>query len=404
VRVPEHVRRHFPEFTLILTFAIADGGTSTLLPPLLREEGKDPVAIGVLVAIPAVVALVARLPGGILYRPTRARFLMAGSLGLTVAGMVLYPLTTNNLVLGLIGAVYGCGYSTLTTVNMAAMMESIRPGEDRGGAVGFYVSGLSTGYAISSSLWGFVADAWGFRIGFWGMAVVAAGGLMLALFGRQPEPVAVPERARPASTRWGRAQSFGGVLLDPTVMFMMLGAFFINVFLAQFSTFLPLTLLALGMGLSQIGALRSIWSLTNTVGRAFGGPILSRIDHRRAQDGSLILQAGMLCLFAFPLPFTVYVFVTIAAASGRAICYVANAVALSEVDPVKVSRGVASGVMNAAGDLGKIAGPASGGFIAKAAGVHTFWLIAPPMYLAFYFSVLLALRWRDHLQGAHAAV
>ena len=387
-----------------MTFTIADGGTSTLLPPLFREQGKDPVAIGVLVAIPAVVALLMRLPGGLLYRPSRARFLMAGSLVLTVAGMVLYPLTSNNLLLALIGALYGTGYSALTTVNMAAMIESIRPGEDRGGAIGFYVSGFSTGYAISSSLWGYVAQAHGFQVAFWGMAAVCSCAIVVALRGVKVEHVPSPVTDRVGMTPWGRAQSFGGVLLDPTVMFMMLGAFFINVFLAQFSTFLPLTLLALGLTLGQVGALRSMWSLTNTVGRVFGGPVLRRVDHRRAQDGSLILQACMLALFAFPLPFPVYAVITIAAASGRAICYVANAVAMAEIDPAKVSRGMASGVMNAAGDIGRIAGPATGGLIAKAVGVQHFWLVAPPLYLAFYFGVLLALRWREHLRRAPVAI
>jgi predicted MFS family arabinose efflux permease len=404
MKLPAYVGRHWPATALIMTFTIADGGATTLLPPMFRDEGKDPVAIGVLVAVPAVIALIMRLPGGMLYSAARARPLMAGSLALVVASMALYPLTTDNLLLALIGAVYGAGYSAFTTVNMASVIESIGPGEDRAGAIGFYVSGFSTGYAISSSLWGFVAEGSGFRAGFWGMAAVAGAALLTSLFGKRPEPVPAPERQREALSPWRRAQTFGGVLLDQTVMFMMLGAFFINAFLAQFSTFMPLTLLGLGVTLGQIGALRSIWSFTNTVGRVFGGPVLKRMDHRRAQDASLILQAGMLALFAFPMPFAAYAVVTVAAASGRAICYVANAVAMSEVDTSRVSRGVASGIMNAAGDLGKIAGPASGGFIARAVGLERFWLVAPPLYLAIYFGVLLALRWRRQPQRLPAAV
>src|SRR5690348_12614651 len=102
VRVPAYVRQHLPATLLIMTFTMADGGTGTLLPPLFRDEGKDPVAIGVLVAIPAVVALIMRMPGGMLYRASRARALMAGSLGLVVVSMILFPLTGNNLLLALI--------------------------------------------------------------------------------------------------------------------------------------------------------------------------------------------------------------------------------------------------------------------------------------------------------------
>jgi predicted MFS family arabinose efflux permease len=392
MRLPVYVGRHWPATTLILAFAIGDGGTSTLLPPLFREYGKDPATIGLLVAVPAVVALVMRIPGGLIYKPSRARWLMGGSAAICMAGMVLFPVTSDSLLLALIGALYGVGYSTLTTVNLAAVIEAIRPGEDRGGAIGFYVSGLSTGYAVSSSLWGAVADGFGFQAGFNGMAAATGIALLLVLFGKQPEQMPSPRPPALVASPWRRAQSFSALLLDPTVMFMMLGAFFINVFLAQFSTFLPLTLLALGLSLGQIGALRSFWSLTNTIGRIFGGPVLRRVNHHTAQHASLILQAGMLALFAFPMPFAAYIVVTVLAASGRAICYVANAVAMADIDPRKISRGVASGTMNAAGDLGKILGPATGGLIANAVGVQSFWLVAPPLYLAIYFGVLLLVR------------
>src|SRR5579884_3962424 len=101
MRLPAYVRRHWVATALILMFAIGDGGTTTLLPPLLREDGEDPVAIGILVAIPAVVALIMRIPGGMIYRASRAKALMGGSLALLIAGMVLYPLTSDDVPLGL---------------------------------------------------------------------------------------------------------------------------------------------------------------------------------------------------------------------------------------------------------------------------------------------------------------
>lgn len=406
VRIPEHVRRHGADTILILAITTADGGIGTLLPPLLRFEGKGPVGIGLLVAVPAVVALLMRVPGGLMYRASRARMLLLGPLMMCALADVLYPLTANGWLLAAIGALYGTGFSAATTVNLASVIESIGPGEDRGRVLGLYASGMSSGYAISATMWGFIADHAGFGVAFPAMAAFWALAIALVLLLVHPPLASASQAAtRPSGVSpWRRAQSFGSVLVDPVVVFVVLGAFFLNIFLSQFNTFLPLTLLAAGLSLSQIGGIRSLWSATNALGRAFGGPVLALMDFRRTQDASLILQAAMLALFAFQLPYAVLGVITVLGASGRAICYVANAVALAEVDPSKVSRGMASGVLNAAGDLGRILGPVSGGFIARAAGLHTFWLIAPPLYLAIYFGILQIVRRRPQVQPATVAV
>jgi MFS family permease len=226
----------------------------------------------------------------------------------------------------------------------------------------------------------------------------------LVIARRPPEAAAEPAPPQTPGGPWQRAQSLVGALLDPVMIFIVLGAFFLNVYLTQFNTFLPLTLLPLGYSLGQIGLIRTAWSFTNTVGRSFGGPVLKVLGHHRAQHSSLVLQAGMLMLFALPLPLPALLGVTIVAASGRAICYVANAVAVADIDTRRVSRGVASGVLNAAADLGNIAGPVTGGFIARAAGVHNFWLIAPPLYLLIYFGALVALHRREHVRAVPASV
>ena len=393
MRIPGHIRRHWADTLLSLAISTAHGGLNTLLPPLFREEGKGPVVIGALVAVSAVIALMMRLPGGMLYSRNRLRWLLLGSLALAAVAPACYPLTTDDRLLTLIGAVDGIGFSAATTVNMAAMMEAIHPDENRAAAVSFFVSGMSFGFAISSYLWSVVAENVSYPAAFTGMIVVyGLAALLVLLVRRAPladQPAAV---ARPAAKGWRRAQSFGAVLLDPVVLFTVLGAFFLNVYLSQFQTFLPLTLLPLGVTLAQVGALRSIWSLTNALGRPFGGAVLAVVDSRRTQTGALMVQAAMLALFALALPLGIYVVVTIVAASGRAICYVANAVALSEVDPKRVGRGVASGIMNAAGDLGNILGPVSGGLIASVAGYEHFWLISPPLYLAIYLVALAGTR------------
>lgn len=388
---------HLAETACIVAITIADGGMTTLLSPLLHAQGKDPAAIGLLVAVPAVIALLIRLPGGLLYTRQRARRLLMASLAVGAVGALLYPLSANPLILGLVGLVYGAGFSISTTVSMAVVIDSIRPNEDRGRVMSLYVAGMAFGYALGSFFGGFVGDHWGFRTAFAGMATISLLGILPVL--SLAKPPAGPRRQPATGSLWTRAQNLAGALLDPLVVFIVIGAFFLNVFLTQFNTFMPLTLIPLGLTLAEIGAIRSVWSLTNAVTRSMGGPVLDRINPRQAQNGGLAVQAGILMLFSLPLPFILYVPLTMAAAFGRAVCYVANAVALTDVDPKRVSRGIASGIMNAAGDLGKIAGPVTGGFIARAAGVHHFWLIAPPLYLAVYAGVLLTRRQASRLKA-----
>ena len=62
----------------------------------------------------------------------------------------------------------------------------------------------------------------------------------------------------------------------------------------------------------------------------------------------------------------------------RAVVIVANAAGLvQEVPESKVRRGVASGIFNAAGDMGNILGPALGGFIAQATSLGGVFVIGP---------------------------
>jgi len=386
-------RRQLGRGLAIMTITMGGGSGQILLSPFLRSQHKDPVMIGALVAVVAVASLAIRIPGGLLYSRTRARPLLLGSLAMCALAFSLYPVTANPGLLAVIGVVYGTGFSVATTVNMAATIESLRPGENRGRAITLYAAGMSTGYALGSLIGGAAGDHFGFD----GAYRLAAGMFLIAvlpLFGRNIESSEPLEASRSVTERsqgWRRAQSFGLALLDAHVLFVILGAFLINVYLVQFNTFLPLTLLPLGFALAQIGLIRSVWSLTNTAGRTLAQPVVSVLGHHRTQHFGLTLQAAMLMLFFLPLPMVALLGVTVAAAWGRAICFVANTLALADIDPRRLSRGVASGVMNAAGDLGNIVGPLVGGILAGAVGLQGFWLVTPPLCLAVYYALLLAI-------------
>ena len=67
----------------------------------------------------------------------------------------------------------------------------------------------------------------------------------------------------------------------------------------------------------------------------------------------------------------------------------ANAVGLvQDVDENKVQRGLASGIYNAAGDLGNILGPSIGGLIAQATSISGVFVIGSLGSTILFLSVV----------------
>jgi len=90
----------------------------------------------------------------------------------------------------------------------------------------------------------------------------------------------------------------------------------------------------------------------------------------------LPLQALILMLIPLFTGFGAILIVYVASGFMRAVVLVANAVGLvQDVPESRVRRGLASGVYNAAGDLGNILGPFIGGFIAQVAGIAGVFVV-----------------------------
>jgi predicted MFS family arabinose efflux permease len=87
----------------------------------------------------------------------------------------------------------------------------------------------------------------------------------------------------------------------------------------------------------------------------------------------------------------------------RAIVIVANAVGLvQDVPESRVRRGLASGVYNAAGDLGNILGPSIGGLIAQATGVASVFVIGSLGSTALFFIGMILVRRLKRMEGTES--
>jgi MFS family permease len=163
--------------------------------------------------------------------------------------------------------------------------------------------------------------------------------------------------------------------------------------------FISLYALGVGMNLTQIGIIRAGYAGVNAVTRPISGHVVNKIGHRNLSYFGLPLQSLILMLIPFFTGFGTILVVYVASGLMRAIVIVANAVGLvQDVPESRVPRGLASGVYNAAGDLGNILGPSIGGLIAHATGISSVFVVGSIGSTALFFVAVLLVR---RLQQVH---
>jgi len=130
------------------------------------------------------------------------------------------------------------------------------------------------------------------------------------------------------------------------------------------------------------------------VTRPISGHVVNKVGHKGLSYFGLPLQSLILMLVPLFSSFGTIIVVYVASGFMRAIVVVANAVGLvQDVQETKVRRGLASGVYNAAGDVGNILGPSIGGLIAHATGVASVFVVGSlGSTVLFLIGVLLVKR------------
>jgi predicted MFS family arabinose efflux permease len=182
-------------------------------------------------------------------------------------------------------------------------------------------------------------------------------------------------------------------LLEPELATVVLVALFLNLLHQMGGVFISLYGLAVGMSLTQIGVIRAGYAGINAVTRPISGHVVNKAGHRGLSYLGLPLQSAILMLIPLFTGFGAIFVVYIASGLMRAIVIVANAVGLvQDVPESKVQRGLASGVYNAAGDIGNILGPSIGGLIAHATGIASVFVVGSLGSTALFFIGVLLVR------------
>ena len=376
----------------IVAVTIQSNSASTLIPPYLDHMRISVALIGTLISLGPVFALASRLPVGMAYNQTRARMLV--SVAILAMGLTnyLFAFATDGLSFAVVQSLNGFAYGAVTTLYMAFYVDSLASDENRNHAIGYYVGTLALGYSTGNFFGGLIADHWGYAWTFQLGALLSlvSVGLLWSLHG--PSGNGERKVKGKGSDKLTSKESLRA-LLEPELATVVLVALFLNLLHQMGGVFISLYGLAVGMSLTQIGIIRAAYAGCNAVTRPISGHVVNKVGHRGLSYLGLPLQSLILMLVPLFSGFGTILFVYVASGLLRAIVVVANAVGLvQDVPESRVRRGLASGVYNAAGDLGNILGPSIGGFIAHATGIASVFVVGSLGSTALFLIGVLLLR------------
>ncbi len=376
----------------VVAITIQNNSASTIIPPFLQDLHISVAALGTLISLNPILALVSRLPVGMAYNPRGARLLI--SIAVLVMGIsnFFYSFATDGLTFAIVHSINGFAYGAVTTLYMAFYVDSLPPEENRNHAMGYYVGTLALGYSTGNVFGGLIADHYGYGVTFQLAAFLSLIPCVLLWLFRGPGAPVEGEIKPKTATRLTSRDSWKA-LLEPELAIVVITAVFLNLLHQMGGVFISLYGLGVGMSLTQIGVIRAAFAGCNAVTRPISGHVVSKFGHRRLSYAGIPLQSAILTLIPLFTGFGTVLTIYVMSGVMRAIVIVANAVGLvQDVDENKVPRGLGSGIYNAAGDLGSFLGPTIGGVIAQATSIGSVFIIGPLGTTALFLLGILAAR------------
>ena len=383
----------------VMAITAQQSAASLVIPPFLDDLKYSVSAIGSLISVMPILALTARLPSGLAYRGERALTLIATAILAMTVCVFLYSFAVHPLYFILIHGLFGFAYGAFGTFYLVFYVDALPPDEDRHHAMGYYAGSLAVGYSTGGFIGGYVADRLGYTATF--RLASLLGFLCIGLLFTLARSTSIRRAsdARTSDTKPTFLQSLKG-LLEPKIAAVMVVALFLNVLHQMGSTFLPLYGLVVGLTLAEVGIIKGCYALCNAITRPLSGTVVKRLGHSSLTRAGIPLQAAfvmMVPLFPDLLPILI---LFVLSGLMRAIALVANTISMVEdVDTSRVSRGVVSGIFNAAGDVGNILGPNAGGLIASFTGIANLFLVGPLLIAIFYFLSLWGCRFAGRSVG-----
>jgi MFS family permease len=371
-------------YATVLLLDASEGIAGTLIAPLLSSRGQPLNEIGFLVGAYAITSLLSRVPAGRIANGRHPRLWYFGAAALCTVIVLLYPLLEAAWAFLLLRLAHGLVYGAATSLNLAAFLGVAR-GRSRVQATAMFMAATSAGFTLGNFASGLLADNFGYGTAYLVSALCLAATLLCA------------PRARPAAALEGRGRSglsWWKLLGRADVRAIPLLAIGIFVIHSTLNTLFPLYVLALGQTLSIVGISRGFQSLSNTLIRPFGAPLL-RLARGAVGLASLGIVLYALTVACVPLITAPLLFVPlfILIGLGRGCAVVANALTTSELsERGVVDRGTASTLLSIGQDLALVLGPMVAGLMAAQIGIGPTMQLLPLGAAAFGVLVMLQSR------------
>ncbi|MGH2933035.1 MAG: MFS transporter [Gaiellaceae bacterium] len=379
-----------PTYLSVFLFVAGSSALTVLVPVYLaRRAHLGTATIGTIIGAYGLAALGARLPAGIAYSAVRGRgYLLVGGC-LSAAAFALMPVAHGPLAFAALMALNGLGWSLATTAQLALLVAVPPSGFSTAAAMGWFSGATGLGNAAAGILGGFCADLIGLRPTFFVLAATPVlGALLMARRIAPPSSVPMERRARHP---WRIL-----VRMPLAVWVGVLVMFFINGLNAITNTFQPLIAVAVGLSLTQIGALSSIRSWASSSSRFGSGLLFARFEAAELTLPLVVL--GTLATSAIPsviASFALQVPLFLAAGVSRGLLRVTgSADAFVAVGDDERRHGLTAALLYAGLDVGKIVGPVAGGVVAAAVGISTMLRVLPLALLLIYLAGAIPARRR----------
>jgi predicted MFS family arabinose efflux permease len=378
-----------PVYLSVFLFMGGNAALTVLVPVYLSRDARlGPAAIGIVLGALSVASLAVRLPTGLLYSATRGRALLFAGGACSASSFALIPFVRSPVVLGLLLALNGLGWSVATTVQLALLVARPPAGISTAAAMGYFAGAAGVGN-MAAVLGGVSGDLIGLRTTFW---VFAATPLVAALLMSAQVPrVVARQRLREERPRASLRQL---VRLPLAVWVGVLVMFFINGLNSMTNAFHPVIARRAGLSLTQIGALSSVRSWASASSRFGSGPLFQRFD---AKGLTLPLVAiGTLATCFVPSVIGIFVlqiplFLLMGLSRGL-LRVTGSADAFEAVADDDRGHGLVSALLYGGLDLGKIVAPVVGGIVANVWGYATMFRVLPAAFLLLYLALAIPAR------------
>lgn len=157
---------------LSMLFGFGLAGTGNFVAPLVEERGLGLISIYFFCYSGGAIAI--RFVGGKLADEVGERTILPYSVLLYMAGILILPVTYNQLLLCIAGILSGVGHGLLfPLLNTMAVRDE--PGAIRGKATGIFTGGIDSGIFAGSFILGYIGDLFGLNVLF------VCAGLSMAL-------------------------------------------------------------------------------------------------------------------------------------------------------------------------------------------------------------------------------